>query len=342
MFFRQHRPARRLSLRLGAFFCLLAAAALLPQNLPTGLNEPSLSVFRLAPPLLTLPEVQVQMLFSGQESLRQDALELTAKALAERLKPDLVGERWDIQAIRLPLQAEGQPKDALVAVALSLSPEQGYLCLLEPGRQGYTLFYAEKNLLPIKHIALWPLVSDAAKGLPPELISLWEDHDETMGAFSSVERFSLWLWHNNKLQQVFQTNTLWQLSFPRDKTWITARQQYNIKGGGSTLEVEGYQEYFEGAAPAPGPGSTGGLTPLADLGRSIHQQYTFYPAYLAFGIGEAAWRPKADSNSIPVLLLQDLTQELEAPFYSSQDEYLVKTRDGATAVVPASQLIIPQ
>lgn len=341
MFFRQYGSALKLGLRLGTFFCLLAAAALLPQQLPQGL-DPSLAVFRLAPPLLTLPEVQVQMLFSSQESLRRDALALTAKALAERLQPELAGEQWNIQALRLPLQAGAQPEEALVAVALSLAPEQGYLCLLEPGRQGYTFFYAEKNLLPIKHMASWPFAASSENHLPPELIALWEDHDETMGAFSSVERFSLWLWHNNKLQQVFQTNTRWQLSFPQEKIWITARQQYQIKGRDLSLEIEGYQEYFEGAEPALRRDSTGNLKPLPSLGRTIRQQYTFYPAYLAFGIGEGAWRPKADSNSIPVLLLQDLAQELEAPFYSSQHEYLVKTLDGATAVVPASQLVMSQ
>jgi hypothetical protein len=338
--------ALALGLRLCAFLGLLTAAALLPRQLPAGLNQPSQAIFRLAPPPLALPEIQIRLLFSSRESLRQDALKLTARTLAAHLKPELAAEDWDIQAIPLlwpeenQNQSQNQEKAPLVAVALSLPPEQGYLCLLETGGQGYTLAYAEKGLLPIGQLSLWPFAGDREEDLPPALIAIRESHDETVGAFSSVERFSLWLWHKNKLRRVFQVNTRWQLTFPYENTWVTARQQYEITGEGLSLEVRGAQEYAESETQPEALGSAGPLKPLPALSRQIHQRYTFFPGYLAFGMAEASWRPRPESSAIPVLLLQDLAQDLEAPFHGAGQEYLIKTSNDATALAPAAQLTV--
>lgn len=345
-----------LSGRLFLFSILLAAAFFLPANLPAHLTSPyeeeALSVFSLAPPLLRLPEVQVSLLFSESSQLKEEALAITAKNVMEYLRPKDDSEGWQALAVRLPADA--------VALALSRAPEEGIICFLAPGERDYSLVFAREGFLPIEELRLWPMgegreddtgangagAAGAAESQTPAwLLALTEKHDEKLGAYSKVRRFSLLLWSEEKLVNAFETNLSWQLAFPRGQAWIGAEQKVSVSGSGGSLDLTCRQTYcqsegFQAALLSPEDWTrTPGISLLSELDRDERREYRYAPEYQAFGLAKGLWRPAGQEQPLPVLVIADLERELEGPF-SAREEYLLKTSEGLSVTAPKTEVIL--
>ena len=382
--------------RLFLFSLLLAAAFFLPAELPVELvltyEEESLSVFSLTPPLLQLPKVQVELLFSEKRELQQEALAITAREVANYLKLGGEAGDWQALAVELPL-ASGKPKgsghgegaantDPItehtgtkgVALALSRLPEEGLVCLLIPGSRGYTLVYAQEGFLPITGLSLWPLPKDnadaavktniqtftekaaASSSFPgageasslslPWLLAITETHDESLGAYSRVRRFSLWGWSisDEKLEQAFTANLSWQLAFPQNQSWIGAAQELQIEGAGKELLLSCKQSYcqsqeFRSSLLSPANWEAEGFASLESQNRSYREQYRYDFQYGAFGLGRGLWQPAGQDPSLPVLILRDLSLDLEGPF-APREEYQLKTQEGLLTAAPKTEVTL--
>lgn len=333
--------------RLFLFSVLMAAALFLPDSLPAHLASPyeerALSVFSLAPPLLQLPEVQISLLFSENTQMRQEALDITARNVADYLRPKAQAGQWQAVAARLP--AEEGAGQAAVALALSCPPEEGILCLLTPGTRGYTLVYAQEGFLPLEDLRLWPGETGAGSD-PSWFLAVTENHDESLGAYSRVRRFSLWFWSGEKLAKAFEANLSWQIAFPRDQSWIGADQQMEVGGGGERLSLTCRQSYcqsgqYSAALLSPADWEQAAdLEVLAGLNRSYREEYHYEPEYQFFGLTTGRWLPEGQSSSLPVLVVRDMSLDLEGPF-AAREEYLLKTAEGLLTTAPKTEVTLP-
>jgi hypothetical protein len=137
---------------VSVFLLFMAAAIWLPTELPQPLADYEPAV-KLTPPMLRLPALQVNLLFSQNSGLRADALEITKKDLVKYLRPDNTADEWSIQAAEIYL---GDSTRQWVVAALSLSSKEGLICVLVPQDQQYTLFYTQSLSAPIISIQSLP------------------------------------------------------------------------------------------------------------------------------------------------------------------------------------------
>lgn len=178
---------------LFVFVLFMAAATWLPPDLPQPLtaNEPAV---KLTLPLLRLPTLQVNLLFSENPSLQKDALSITKKDLVKYLRPDSDVDNWEIQILKMTLG--DQDRDWVVA-ALSLPSEEGILCILVPQDKQYTLFYTREHFAPIISIQRYHQVSDL-QAKEKELLLVTEKLKNYQGEIHN----SLWQWQEDQLQPI--------------------------------------------------------------------------------------------------------------------------------------------
>jgi len=186
----QNRPLLRV---LFVFFLFLAAAAWLPPDLPPALTADEPAV-KLTLPLLRLPALQVNLLFSDNPEWQKDALDITKKDLVKYLRPESEAEKWEMQVLKMSL---GDRERQWLVAALSHPGEEGILCILVPQDKQYTLFYTQEDLASI--ISMQNLTQiDNVTGEKNELLLI----TEKMKNYKGDIRNSLWQWQKDRLQLV--------------------------------------------------------------------------------------------------------------------------------------------
>jgi hypothetical protein len=183
------------------FLLFMAAAYWLPPELPTP-NAAHDPVVKLTPPLLKLPALQIEMLFSSRPSLQQDALALTKNDLLKYLRPQAQMDAWEMCISQISFI--GTDQDCVVA-ALSLPASEGMLCILVPQNHQYTLFHIKEGFLPIKGLASIITETGLNSDQTQELLLVTEDttslKNQTTQPHETV-RYSLWLWQEDHLQPI--------------------------------------------------------------------------------------------------------------------------------------------
>jgi hypothetical protein len=132
------------------FIAMLAAShwlqAYRPEDTP---------VFKLTAPLPRFPALEMDLLFSGHDSLRQDAVKDLAGGLARHFGMELQDGSWN--ALTLKFSPAAGEKE-WVAFAVAVPEGESVLCLLVPQDSQYVLFFARpfQNLREMDKVELTP------------------------------------------------------------------------------------------------------------------------------------------------------------------------------------------
>ncbi|MDD4048929.1 MAG: hypothetical protein PHI90_08970 [Clostridia bacterium] len=259
------------------------------------------------------PQLQINMLKSQNDSMVQDALDMTSKELLQYLVPKLSNEDWNVEHIFTDLLSDSEEE---VAISMSLSPDRGILIILQKLNKSYYLAYYNDNLLPINKLEVLPHKNNKA------FLVTCEDHKEQLGAFCETNIVKLWKWKEGTLQDVLTENShqdiywlnSWQNPKSSPQKWYNLNQHLTITYRQDINELflitEGKQEFAEALAKSsnlPAPNE------FSDLNsRNINQKYYWDNTWHKFILDTCSCIHPNNKSTSTVAILKDLDYSLNS------------------------------
>ncbi|PKM90983.1 MAG: hypothetical protein CVU87_00250 [Firmicutes bacterium HGW-Firmicutes-12] len=275
------------------------------------------------------PSVQIDFLLSENTSYVEEALDQTAKTLIQYISPELSDESWQSQCIFLDLLGD---RDQELVVSLTLSPDRGYLALVNKQNGQYTLYYYLDNLLPLGKIDRLNLPGNK------DILVTREDHNERMGAYTETKTLKLWTWQDNTLRQLWSENSFWEMNWintwenpnANPRIWSKLVQDLTVSyevTPVTTVKIEGEQFYYKSPASEyetlPPPYKFQEQTK-----RSIEASFRWNEEWQRFVLNTGLLT-LPDSNPQRIAILKDMEAQLEAMVIAEQRVfYQVINEDG--------------
>jgi hypothetical protein len=161
-------------------YCVILTAMLAASHWLQTYPPEDTPVFKLTAPLPQFPALEIDMLFSEHDNLKQDAVKDLTRNLARHfgLDPGLAESSPGTPALKFS-PAAGEKE--WVAFALAFPENKSILCLLSPQDNQYTLFFARsfRELRQIEKAELTPgedvlWITESAQGVSVKSLWKWD------------------------------------------------------------------------------------------------------------------------------------------------------------------------